>query len=331
MAIYTVHAGHAAQGKAYCGASGLLYESIEDRLIKDAVIKYLRNDGHTVYDCTVDSGISQSDIIQKIKAKINSYKGVSANISIHLNCYDKKAKGTECCLYSLSSDAAIIAQRICNNISVMGYTNRGLKQRTNLGVLKGITNGGANILVETLFCDNQTDCNIYRKFGGADAMGKAIAEGIVNHKISDKEEIKMANVFQYTLDGGDKQKWKIEFVSGNLMFKNKYNGEYLDVSGGVAKNGVNIQTYSKNASKAQQWNIVQNTKGYNPACIAPFNIVSAIDGKSVVDISGAGKSNNTNADLYTNNGSNAQKFYIVDTGDGYCIFLNVNSLKALSI
>ena len=72
MAIYTIHAGHAASGKKYCGAVGIYDESTEDRKIKDVVIKYLRQDGHTVYDCTVDSGSSQSDIIRKIKANMGS-------------------------------------------------------------------------------------------------------------------------------------------------------------------------------------------------------------------------------------------------------------------
>lgn len=328
---YTVHAGHATQGKAFCGAVGLLDESREDRLIKDSIIKYLKLDGHTVYDCTVDSGVSQSAIINSIKSKINAQSDVTANISIHLNCYNGSATGTECCVYSTTGVEADIAKRICTSISAMGFTNRGLKQRTNLGVLKGITNGGVNILVETFFCDNKSDCELYKSIG-SDKFGKIIAEAIVNHGILEKtEEIKMANVFQYTLDGGDKQKWKIERIGDKFMFKNKFNGEYLDVAGGVAKNGVNIQTYAKNSSKAQQFSIEQIKKGYSPACIAPINIVSAIDNKYVVDIAAGSKSNGANADLYSSNNTNAQKFYAIDTGDGYCIFLNVGSLKALTV
>jgi hypothetical protein len=49
-------------------------------------------------------------------------------------------------------------------------------------VLKGITNKGANILVECFFCDDQDDYNLYAKLG-ADAIGKAIAEGVVGHEI----------------------------------------------------------------------------------------------------------------------------------------------------
>ena len=188
MAKYTVHGGHAKHGNRNSGAVGYCSESLVDRLIKDAVIKYLRQAGHTVYDCTVDSGITQSSIITAIKKKINSYSGVTANISIHLNACNKskkdgKTKGVECCIYSLADKNTVsIAGRICNKIAALGFTNRGIKERTNLGVLKKINNGGLNILVEAFFCDDEDDYNVYTKVG-ADAFGKAIAEAIINANI----------------------------------------------------------------------------------------------------------------------------------------------------
>ncbi len=181
---FTVHGGHAAQGNAFSGASGLCSESVEDRKIKEAVIKYLKQAGHTVYDCTVDSGPSQSAIITAIKRKINLYSNVTANISIHLNCYNGNAHGTECCIYSDNEAAKQMAQRICSKISSLGFTDRGVKKRTDLGVLKGIYNGGINILVETFFCDSQNDFNLYEKMGNSDAIGKAIAEGILNNQLA---------------------------------------------------------------------------------------------------------------------------------------------------
>ena len=75
-----------------------------------------------------------------------------------------------------------MSTRICKNMNALGFTNRGNKVRTDLGVLKGIKNGGLNILVEIFFCDDQDDFNLYSKVG-ADAIGKAIAEGIVGKTI----------------------------------------------------------------------------------------------------------------------------------------------------
>lgn len=188
MAKYTVHAGHAAKGHLFTGAAGYCEESVVDRYIKDAVIKWLKADGNLVSDCTVDSGLSQSNIITKIKKKINAEQNVAANISIHLNASKKsvsdgKTKGVECCVYNVQTVSGAIAERICKSVSSKcKLTNRGVKARTDLGVLKGIKNGGANILVECFFCDDQDDYNTYVKFG-AEAIGKAIAEGIVDHKI----------------------------------------------------------------------------------------------------------------------------------------------------
>lgn len=206
---FTVHAGHAKQGNAYSGASGYVHESVENRLIKDAIIKYLREAGHEVFDCTVDSGVSQSGIITEIKRKINSYTNIAANISVHLNACttspsDGNTKGTECCVYSDSGSTKEMADRICANIASLGFKNRGNKVRTDLGVLNGIRNGGINILVETFFCDDEDDVRAYQTCGGADAFGKAIAVGILNQKIdttNKNERRKTTMQCFYTIDG----------------------------------------------------------------------------------------------------------------------------------
>jgi len=188
MGAYTIHAGHAKDGNKYCGAAGYCKESTEARKIKDAVIKYLKAAGHSVYDCTVDSGTSQSNVITQIKSKINSHKNMTANISIHLNALSKsaadgKTKGTEVCVYATGTKAASLGSQICVKMKELGFTNRGVKAKTNLGVLKGITNGGDNLLVECFFCDDQDDYNLYQNVG-VDAIGKAIAEGIVGKPIT---------------------------------------------------------------------------------------------------------------------------------------------------
>ena len=59
-----IHAGHNPDGKIACGAVGLIRESTEARIVKDKVIALLRTQGHTVYDCTVDNGTSQSDVLR---------------------------------------------------------------------------------------------------------------------------------------------------------------------------------------------------------------------------------------------------------------------------
>lgn len=202
MTKITVHAGHAAPGNKYIGAVGYCSESYVDRQIKDSVIKWLRHYSATAVDCTVDSGISQSNIISKIKKNINACPNATANVSIHLNAHKKsskdgKTKGVECCVYDLDSPAGVMATRICNRLNALGFTNRGVKKRTNLGVLKGIKNGGANILIEVFFCDDEDDFLLYSKLG-ADAIGKVIAEAIL-----DKSPKTIPSIGTYTWGGVD--------------------------------------------------------------------------------------------------------------------------------
>ena len=77
-----VHAGHNPAGKVACGAVGLINESTENRRVKDEVISKLRQLGHTVYDCTVDNGTGQTDVLKKIIAKCNAHT-VDLDVSIH--------------------------------------------------------------------------------------------------------------------------------------------------------------------------------------------------------------------------------------------------------
>lgn len=178
-----VHAGHNPDGKVACGAVGLLKESTEARRIKDEVIRQLQALGHTVYDCTVDNGTSQSDVLQKIVAKCNAHTA-DLDVSIHLNAGagDKtgngRTTGTEVYIYDHKSKAQEAAKRVCEKISALGYRNRGVKLRPELYVLNH-TKAPA-MLVECCFVDDADDVALYN----AGQMAKAIAEGITGEGIT---------------------------------------------------------------------------------------------------------------------------------------------------
>ncbi len=184
---YTVHGGHAPHGKLGHGAVGFCSESTVDRAIKNSVISWLKTDGHLVVDCTCESAGTQSGVLSTIKKKINAEQNVTANISIHLNANKKvkkdgKVKGCECWVYPGENAASAIGTRICTNLGKLGFPSRGIKSSTSLAVLKGVKNGGANVLVEAFFCDDEDDFTLYSKVG-ISAIGKAIAEGVVGHSI----------------------------------------------------------------------------------------------------------------------------------------------------
>ena len=178
-----VHAGHNPDNKVACGAIGLIKESTENRNVKDDLIDILKDKNNTVYDCTVNNGTSVSDVINKIVAKCNAHS-VDLDVSIHFNsgAEDKngngKSTGVEVLVYKMSGPAYEAAVRICKEIEALGYKNRGVRQRTDLGVLKK-TKAPA-LLVECCFVDDKDDIDLYN----SKSIAKAIAQGILNKKIS---------------------------------------------------------------------------------------------------------------------------------------------------
>ena len=229
MAVYTVHGGHAAHGKKYCGAVGFCSESLVDRQIAAAVKSWLEKAGHTVYDCSVDSGLSAGNIVSKIKKNINAHPGATANISIHLNAatkskIDGKVKGCEALVYSTVSNSAVIGQKVCQELKALGFTNRGVKKRTDLGILKGITNGGNNVLIEVFFCDDEDDYDLYNKLG-VDAIGKAIAQGILGKAIATTSMRAAKPVIKYGSSGTEAQKLQLNLnkvASAGLVADGKF-------------------------------------------------------------------------------------------------------------
>ena len=177
MAVFNIHGGHAPAGKKGSGAVGIVNESIVDREIKNAVIAKLRALGHTAYDCTCENGGSATEVLKDICNKANAHT-VDLDVSIHLNCYNGSAKGTEVLVYKLGGKAEQYAKNIVNSISELGYTNRGVKVRNDLYYLKHTKNTA--LLIETFFCDNQEDVNRYN----LDAMANAIVNGITGEMSS---------------------------------------------------------------------------------------------------------------------------------------------------
>jgi N-acetylmuramoyl-L-alanine amidase len=176
-----VRGGHTEKAT---GASALIDELTEDRKVKDAVIKYLRKLGYEVLDVTpsVNYTSNESTDLAYGVNKANEW-GADLFVSIHFNkAYDSYngALGSEVCVYSEHE----IAQRVVNTLGALGFKNRGQKVRTNLYELKNTKMKA--MIVETCFVEATEDVELYKKLG-ADAIGKAIAEAIVNDKVSESD------------------------------------------------------------------------------------------------------------------------------------------------
>lgn len=164
------------------GAHGIIDETTEDRKVKDAVIKYLKLLGHTVLDVTPSDSYNtvSSDLVYGVN-KANNFNA-DLFISIHFNnAYTRYngSLGTEILVNNLSRNNSS-AKGILNALTSLGFTNRGVKERSGLYELHA-TNM-TSVIVETCFVEATEDVKLYRSLG-ADVIGKAIAEGALNSKV----------------------------------------------------------------------------------------------------------------------------------------------------
>lgn len=158
------------------GSRGIIDELKEDRLVKNAVIKYLNQMGVSVLDVTPpDSTSSSSADLSYGVNKANNW-GADLFVSIHFNnAYStyNGALGTEVCVYSEYD----IAGRVVNKMASLGFRNRGQKVRTGLYELKHTSI--KSMIVEVCFVEATEDVALYKKVG-YDYIGKTIAEALVN-------------------------------------------------------------------------------------------------------------------------------------------------------
>lgn len=186
-----VRGGHNFQSP---GASALIDETTEDRRVKDSVIKYLKQLGHTVLDVTPGNMDRDSDLIYGVN-KANNW-GADLFISIHFNkAYNSYngAIGAECLVYSKTDNITLdeqVAGRIQNALDGLGFTgpenkSRGVKEDNSLYELKATKM--ASIIVETCFVEATEDVALYKKLG-PDKIGQVISEAISNKKINNVVE-----------------------------------------------------------------------------------------------------------------------------------------------
>ena len=107
-------------------------------------------------------------------------------------------------------------------------------------------------------------------------------------------------------------------------------GLALDVAGGVAGNGINIQVYPSNKSRAQEWSFVSSGGG---GIEGTYTLRSALNENKVLDVSGgvANARNGTNIQLYDSNGTEAQRWRIQSNGDGTYTVVNPATGKVLDV
>lgn len=177
------------------------------------------------------------------------------------------------------------------------------------------------------------------------------------------------NVQQYSSNGTFAQKWAVVSTGTAFVLRSACNGLVLDVSGAQAVSGANVQVWEANGTPAQQWSLSKsrlfedgifelrsalgttldaalggevsgtNIQAYaaNGSLAQKYKISFVSDDfyqieciKSGLLVTAAGGVG-SNVMLSQANGSDAQLWKAVGSGDGYCSFLNKLSGAALDI
>lgn len=137
-----------------------------------------------------------------------------------------------------------------------------------------------------------------------------------------------ANVQQYGADGLDAQKWSfVPNSDGTFCLVNKGSGLHLAVQGGKNANGANVQLQQPSTSNAQKFSF----KRVSVLADGVYCFYSKLaQTRLALDIRANSVADGAWAQLYTFNGSTAQRFAVVNLGDDVCTIQSVASGKYLA-
>ena len=327
MAKYNVHAGH---NSIVPGAAKYLNEVTEDRKVKNKVISLLRAAGHTVYDCTDDSGNTSGANLANIVVKCNKHT-VDLDISIHLNAGG--GTGTEVFYYTGSATgktkAAAVSQKVA---AALGIRNRGAKASSGLYVLKNTK--ATAILVECCFVDSKTDQGKWNVDKCAAAIveaitGKAATTSTTPSGTSSADHGGTPGHYWATmrmeyLNYSNEHRWIVHKHSDNTYsLKNVDATTYMSVRDGKTEENQEVWAYSWNETKSQRFVLEQAECSEITSCVylkcaSDNDYVVASDGEKMC--------------IQKKKGNFVQRWVLIPTGleDEYYI-LNYGSGKAIGV
>lgn len=154
--IIGLRAGHSDN---CTGAVGIVNEHEQMKLYYEAVKSVLESYGHTVIDCNSNANTENGELAEG--TNIANSNNVDFFASLHMNCYNTTAHGTEVLVSSTNSAAYPYAQKLVSNFAELGFGNRGVKFVHDYE-MNHIS--APNLISEICFCDSETDIDIYNKY-----------------------------------------------------------------------------------------------------------------------------------------------------------------------
>ena len=183
----------------------------------------------------------------------------------------------------------------------------------------GSQQGGHAVDIASGSLSNGANAQVFEKNGSSaqrlylhdDGTGFYTITVIGTGKVLDVDNgnlVPTSNVWQWEYNGTDAQKWALRAnADGSFSLINKANGLALDVASGVIGNGSNLQVYTYNGTAAQKFWLAPTSILSNGI----YSIGSVLDTNKVVDIESGSSASGAKAQIYTTNGSLAQRFQVV--------------------
>jgi N-acetylmuramoyl-L-alanine amidase len=162
-----INAGHTKLGTG-TGANGYLNESTEARKVAYELMKLLADSKHEVIPAVYDR--SANNLKEAVDLANNEQADLF--ISIHLNA----GGGTGCEAYTWRGQQVAQAVKACSYLKKLGFKNRGVKDGSNLYVIRHTK--CTAILIELCFVDNKADAELFKQVGYSN-IAKALYSALV--------------------------------------------------------------------------------------------------------------------------------------------------------
>lgn len=176
METYGINDGHTIKGFG-TGAVGKIKEGEHTRLVGNEVRRLIAASGNKAINCTIDYASSTNESLSLVVQQANRQE-LDWFISIHFNAGG--GQGVE--VYTYEGRQYEDALKVCENISKLGFRNRGVKAGTGLYVIRKTK--AKSMLIEICFVDSE-DADHYLKVGYKE-IAKAIVKGLLDYVESTK-------------------------------------------------------------------------------------------------------------------------------------------------
>jgi hypothetical protein len=318
------------------GYQSSTYASVSNRDMTKGLFATKKNAADSLYLDLMDFFVSPVDAATSTAVK-EICKPDTKSYLVEFNDPIAKEKGYDAAIWEPAT-STINYYRLFNDAYV--------RYQDNAQVVTIASSLAADKLVDMAGGSGISGANVqlYASNGSAAQRFQLIPDGngcytIMNLKSGKVLDVKYAdknsgtNVWQYAENGTDAQKWRVTATGdddGSVHLISKLSDElYLDVSGAGTANGTNIQVYTRNGTKAQKFFI----EGIQPALQdGAYTFRSKVGTNKVMDVAGGSHSSEANVQLYSSNGTDAQKFDVrFDAFSGYYVITNAGSGKVLDV